>query len=120
MGIHAYVYRSGKTTAAGTFIPDDCTLNGWSGNFGFDQVCVVNAEGPAEPDKDHPAVMLVAHRTLRGAIHAVSVKHFDEGKWTMFGGNFLATSDSRFWELCEKLGASRFHGAVAIHDRVEG
>ena len=95
----------------------DCTLRGWSSRF--DQVCVVNADGPFDPSDEYPAVVIVPHRTVKGAIHAVSVEHHEAKKWTMFGGNYLASSDSRFWELCERLGASRYHGAVAIHDRVE-
>jgi len=35
------------------------------------------------------------------------------GKWTMFGGNFAYTSDSRF---SKQYGSS----PIAIHDRVEG
>jgi hypothetical protein len=37
----------------------------------------------------------------------------------MDGGNFAATSDSRFNEACRKLLGHDFYGAVAIHDRVE-
>lgn len=119
MGIIANVYRTGHSISPDTMQVRDCTLNGWSSLFGYDQVCVVNAEGPFEPSDDYPAVMIVPHRTVKGAIHAVSVEHHEAKKWTMFGGNYLASSDSRFWELCERLGASRYHGAVAIHDRVE-
>lgn len=111
MGIHAYVFRKAGSDY-------DCTLGGWSSRF--TEVCVINAEGPFDPDDKHPAVILVPHRTLRGAIHAISIADQSSGKWTMFGGNYLASSDSRFWQLCEKLGASLFHGAVAIHDRIEG
>lgn len=111
MGITAYVYREAGSS-------HDCTMNGWSSRF--TKVCVTNAEGPFEPTPDCPAVVLVPHRTLKGAIHAISAIDQASGKWTMFGGNFLASSDSRFWELCERLGASRFHGAVSIHDRIEG
>ena len=39
--------------------------------------------------------------------------------WTMFGGNYATTSDSRFSELCEELLGTNFYGAVAVHDRVE-
>ena len=134
MGIHASIYRSGKLRAnpgGGLLTPDDCTLNGWSGNYGFDHVCVVNAEGPFEPDAKHPAVLIVRHRQENfNTLHAVSVAHHEAKKWTMMGGNFLYSSDSRFGELCVRLMAegrcgiqtNAVHwspGAVAIHDRVE-
>jgi len=97
----------------------DCTINGWSARF--DEVCVVNVEGPFEPDDKYPAVMLVPHRTLKHAIHVVLVEHHEKGLWTMAGGNYLSTTDSRFWEgVAEIIGPEhRFHGAVAIHDRIE-
>jgi len=37
----------------------------------------------------------------------------------MFGGNYAATSDSRFGEAIEKLTGQDFYGAVPIHDRKE-
>jgi len=112
-------------------LADDCTMQGWSGNYGFDRVCVVNADGPFQPDKNHPAVLIVRH-TLEhfNCIHAISVKHYTEKRHTMMGGNFLYSSDSRFGELCVRLMAegkcgiqtNAVHwspGAVAIHDRIE-
>ncbi|NKS56562.1 hypothetical protein GS504_03195 [Rhodococcus hoagii] len=38
--------------------------------------------------------------------------------WSMAGGNYATSSDSRFSELVETLTGARFN-AVAIHDRVE-
>jgi hypothetical protein len=120
MGLIASVYRNADDR--------DCTLHGWSSKaYGFDSVCVVNADGPFEPDEKHPAVLVVRHRTMN-TLHAVSKHHFDNKTWTMMGGNFLYTSDSRFGELCRKLleeggvrSPSHFsYGAVPIHDRVEG
>jgi len=37
----------------------------------------------------------------------------------MFGGNYAATSDSRFSQLCDQLIDGHFYGAVAVFDRVE-
>jgi len=113
MGLIAYVYRQADDNY-------DCTMNGWSSRF--TRVCVVNAEGPFEPSDDCPAVEVVKHRTMK-ALHVVSVKDKESGKWTMFGGNYLACSDSRFSELCRKLtgeGAYTGFGAISIHDRIEG
>jgi hypothetical protein len=42
-----------------------------------------------------------------------------EGKWTMMGGNYAATSDSRFSDKIEEMLGHGFYGAVPIHDRVE-
>lgn len=119
MGLIAYVYRSvERQNADGSVVQQDCTNGGWSARH--NRVCVVNAEGPFEPSDDCPAVMLVKHRSL-AAVHAVSVADKETGVWTMMGGNYLSTSDSRFGEAIEKLlgPAHRFHGPVAIHDRVE-
>lgn len=136
MGLHANIYRAGQLTTEGrVFVPYDCTSNGWSGNYGFDHACIINADGPFEPDEYHPAVMVCRHRTMP-SLHVVSVKHYEAGRWTMFGGNFLYSSDSRFGELCNNLMAygnewpykasevynipshMSFH-AIPIHDRVE-
>lgn len=125
MGLHAEIYR----TPDGT----DCTLRGWSSRF--THVCVVNADGPFEPDERHPAVLIRRHRSMP-ALHVVSVQHFEAGQWTMFGGNFLYSSDSRFGEACRQIliygnsGAGKpapvysiphhmCFGAINIHDRVE-
>lgn len=39
--------------------------------------------------------------------------------WTMAGGNYATTSDSRFGEWMEQVTGLRFPGAIDIHDRVE-
>jgi len=130
MGLLANVYRSGRLLPAKkTMSFDDCTIDGWSVNF--DRVCVVNADGPFEPDEHHPAVLVVRHHLPQyNCLHVVSVAHRNAGKHTMMGGNFLSTSDSRFGELCVRLMSEGKHGiqthavhwspgAIPIHDRVE-
>ena len=37
----------------------------------------------------------------------------------MAGGNFAATSDSRFSQMIEDITGHRFYGAIPIHDRYE-
>ena len=37
----------------------------------------------------------------------------------MMGGNYAATSDSRFSDKVEQMLGHHFYGAVPIHDRVE-
>lgn len=111
MGLPARIY-----TEAGKGY--DCTNGGWSSRYL--QVCIVNAEGPFEPDDEHPAVLVRKHRTVN-ALHVVSQEDLDNGKWTMFGGNFLYCSDSRFGELCRRIlcDPDAYIGAVQIHDRIE-
>lgn len=56
-----------------------------------------------------------------GTIHLVPIKEIPNGNvGYMFGGCYVATSDSRFSKLVEKLlGVRSWHGAVALHDRTE-
>jgi len=133
MGLHANIYRSGhlEHKRLGVMIVNDCTNNGWSGNFGFDHVCIVNADGPFEPDEQHPAVLVLRHQLARfNTLHVVSVIHYEARHQTMFGGNFLYSSDSRFGELCIRMMTEGHYsiqtnavhwsiGAIPIHDRVE-
>ena len=42
-----------------------------------------------------------------------------KGKQTMMGGNYAATSDSRFSDAIAARLGHNFYGAVPIHDRVE-
>lgn len=136
MGLIANVYRTGELTPEGLMKPQNCTLNGWSSTT--DRVIVVNIPGPFDPESytGYMPVMLVRHRTMP-ALHVVSVKHFQEKRWTMMGGNFLHSSDSRFSQACNDIMAhgngwphttdGRYHvheqmsfHAIPIHDRVEG
>ena len=91
----------------------DCTNGGLSAKY--DRIVIVNGEGPFEPDEKTPAFKLV-HRNIggRNVVHAEPVEPAASGNigW-LAGGNFCATSDSRFDE------AIGFYGAVSIHDRQE-
>ena len=93
----------------------DCTNNGVTHRF--DRLCVVNVEGPFEPSDDCPAVYLD-----KGAVDGIAILRPIESKnrWTMFGGNYASTSDSRFSAAVEEMCGQKFYGAVAVHDRVEG
>lgn len=93
----------------------DCTNGGISS--GFDTLCLVNVPGPFDPSDSAPAAMLVKGY----AAGTVRVVPADIGDCrTTFGGNFAATSDSRFGEAVRNLIGGEFYGAVAIHDRFEG
>jgi hypothetical protein len=113
MGLIASVYRNTDITA-------DCTNGGWSSRF--TKVCIVNAEGPFEPTEDCPGVIVRKHRTMK-SLNVVSVADDEANKWTMAGGNFLHTSDSRLGELVRDLLGADYQysfGAISIHDRFEG
>lgn len=108
MGIHVNIYKSGNY---------DCTNGGESSYAkGF---CVTNAEGPFEPCEEYPAAELVMAEPIGGQKILRLIPVSKKDKWNMFGGNYAATSDSRFNRLADRLLGSNFFGAVAIFDRVE-
>ena len=108
MGIHVLNYRSEL---------GDCTNGGESASAkGF---TVTNCEGPFEPCENYPAAELVVAEPIGGRKILRLIPESKKGKWTMFGGNYATTSDSRFSEVCEELLGTNFYGAVAVHDRVE-
>jgi hypothetical protein len=79
------------------------------------EVCVINVDGPFKPTEDAPAVCLIKRST--GNVVCVPIGL--ENKWTMFGGAFVYTSDSRFNAAVEKLSGYNHSFPVALHDRVE-
>ena len=105
MGMLAYIYDSPL---------GNCSNKGISATT--KQVCVVNVEGPFEPNADTPAVKLVKRERIGNVIcEPVGL----EGKWTMFGGAYVTTSDSRFGAAVKKLSGYEHSFPVALHDRVE-
>ena len=114
MGLHVSIYRDIDGT--------DCTNNGVSSRD-IDGLCITNIDAPFEPCDRYPAAELVKQTFSFGScvkVHSVKViptevKH----KSTMMGGNYAATSDSRFSNAIRSLLGHDFYGAVAIHDRVE-
>lgn len=119
MGMIAYVYRQvQKQLADGTAVMEDCTNGGWSGRF--NSVCVVNVEGPFEPSASEPAVRLIQGPGQSANPIIVLDDHYQNGRWTMFGGNFLYTSDSRFSRAVRDLIGIDLAGVgIRIHDRIE-
>ena len=112
-----YVYRS---------CLGDCTNHGVSSKY--NRLLVACPDGPDEVDSDDlpENFMMLENRYIYGdkvcpTLYPAEVaedgtlKHRGE-KWYMMGGNYGATSDSRFSALIED---KNFYGAVAIHDRVE-
>lgn len=118
MGLILSVYRPADMP--------DCTNGGISSRF--PSVCCVNLEGPFDPRGDCPAVMLeMGPCDSVRIVPAVQVAGSAGGyRWVplnhavrMFGGNYAATSDSRFGEAIVKMTGRPWYGAVAIHDRFE-
>jgi len=90
MGLIITVYRDAHDSS-------DCTKNGVSKRFS--RLCVTNVDGPFDPSEDCPPVKLVEN-----AFNSVKIVP-DEliNKGVTFGGNYGATSDSRFAEAIKKI-----------------
>ena len=79
---------------------------------------ITNIDAPFKPCKDYPPAKLILQKFSFGnSVKIIAEK--DINKNTMFGGNFAATSDSRFYEAIEKMLGHNFYGAIPIHDRIE-
>ena len=100
------VYRYGKY---------DCTNNGISSRF--NELLLICDEGHIVIDENNLPENLVKLnvRHLFGEDHySIEPVNRPKGAGWMMGGNYGATSDSRFWDM-----VGHAHGAVAIHDRQE-
>ena len=94
--------------------------------------CVVNCDGPFEPDAQTTPIMLIngpGRTDERGVRHVIAVPAERDGdrwvavdnpkRWRMFGGGFVTLGDSRLCRLVELLGGYAGGGAVPLHDRFE-
>lgn len=109
-GLYVEFYRPAYTT--------DCTNGGVSSRFKEAILVGPDVTGPCDTETDRSAkelpILVYRNYTAPGMhkiqmIHAVPIDLLNAGKWTMFGGNFIYTSDSRF--------PQRF--PIPVHDRVE-
>lgn len=98
----------------------DCSAGGISHDHA--EVTAVNCEGPFDPTPERPAVIIESH--VAGCLRAIPAT--DDGKpkkfpgaGPMFGGTYVACSDSRFSQKVAQLLGHKFYGAVAFHDRFE-
>lgn len=106
MGMLLSVYRAGR---------GDCTNGGASSRADF--LCVVNVEGPYEPSAEYPAFELIRRGSMPVLVpyNGSSVLSSRAGcVGPMFGGNYAASSDSRFREA-----TAPYYGALPIFDRYE-
>lgn len=115
MPMTVYVYRDNL---------GDCTNNGVSSKV--DQLTVMNVEGPFEPTEDRPAVILIQgpggqpNPCIVPAVQDEETGAWKEAEgWHMFGGNFAASSDSRWMEAGRVFTRGVSMPAIKIHDRVE-
>lgn len=137
MALTVSIYRDAR-------LRGDCTNGGISGlEAGNVGLTLMNVNGPDdEPREGFPPALLVPHlcfgeqkgRRLARIVPAVHAPNDVElgacewvpaSGWAMFGGNYAATSDSRFWEKLREVLELEPHeftgtnGAVPIHDRFE-
>ena len=110
------VYRSNRL--------GDCTNHGISGKY--DSLLIACPEGNIEVDSENVpenfAMVELRHvfgNTIIPTIYPAEINENGKvivrgGKWYMMGGNYGATSDSRFYRM-----VGNACGAVAIHDRYE-
>lgn len=113
-GLYASVFRDASR--------GDCTMNGVSARYAnlyvFNELDLRRdairdgyidfAELVEKGLEDQIVVIVNHHAGDRYDPVAVPYRAWQEGKWTMMGGNFLYTPDSRFPSK-----------PVAIHDRIE-
>jgi hypothetical protein len=118
MGIIVDVYRSFRENDDFLEVTD-CTNGGVTNcETGVHKLTLVNVDGPFDPTPTRPAAWLVPGN-VGGSAKIVPHDEYTNKTWTMFGGNYAGTSDSRFTEAVEKITGATFYGAVPIHDRVE-
>ena len=92
----------------------DCTNDGISSRF--DRLLCLCDEGFVEVDLDNPPANLVkvVYREMFGGIYHIEPYAKPEHIGWMMGGNYAATSDSRFADMVGGI-----YGAIPIHDRQE-
>lgn len=115
MGLNVSVYRDNQ---------GDFTLNGISANV--KSLTLMNVSGPSEPSELSPAALLVKGnapgyvKIVTAVMHPGSDKWVERDGWSMMGGNYASTSDSRFHDAVRRITGGGSYGAVPIHDRYEG
>lgn len=94
----------------------DTTNGGISGRV--EGLTIVNVAGPFEPSDKYPAAFLDTNGVGNPIIVPEAATR-GLGVGPMMGGNYAASSDSRFRRAVEELNGGQFYGAVPIHDRRE-
>lgn len=95
----------------------DCSNNGISSRY--HEVLIPCEDGWQEIDENNPPenFCIMEKREFRDHtfVHLVPYHLANSGKWTMMGGTFAYSSDSRFIDCTDGFGWQ----PIAIHDRVE-
>lgn len=70
---------------------------------------------------EHRAEVELVIRALGGGIYVHAEPTEGKGRWAMFGGAYIETSDSRFGEILRAIyGDGRYQvGPIPLHDRYE-
>ena len=94
----------------------DCTNGGASGKW--DDLYLAHPQGFIEVDDDDERLFKVGTTAFGNPV--LEPVHQPSGLLgPMFGGNYGATSDSRFSEAIRMATGRDFYGALPIHDRFE-
>ena len=114
MGLHINIYKTNL---------GDCT-NGGASSWDIEGLCITNVDGPFDPSDRYPSAELMVQEHFHRKTVKIVPTVLQEGRQVskqhyMFGGNYGATSDSRFSDTVEKMLGHSFYGAVPIHDRAE-
>lgn len=109
MGMIVYIYKDSDSKT-------DCTNGGLSSIH--NKFTLVNVDGPFEPTPDRPAAWLVPGNIPNTAKIVIEDPEIKSQKWPMFGGNYAATSDSRYSKAIQKLTGAH-SDIIPIHDRFE-
>lgn len=100
----------------------DCTNGGISCQA--KDLLLINVEGPTDNDSPAHTKALLVPGNGKGLVKIVPARRVPAGwvkddGWYMMGGNYAATSDSRFHEAVRNITGGQSYGAVPIHDRKE-
>jgi hypothetical protein len=117
MKLYSFIYKNGQ----------DCSLGGYSSKcnnseirFKSERTSTIDAKGFTETEaksiailldeKNEPDCLIAVEDICCGTrrVRAIPTSLIRSGVWTMFGGNFIYTSDSR-----------GFEHPIKIYDRVE-
>ena len=85
----------------------------------FDELLLVCDWGPFDAVGDEENLVVLQVRELWGEKYAELVPYSLVGRWTMAGGAYAGSCDSRFNRMVEEATGYPCRGILAVHDRVE-
>lgn len=104
------IYRNGA----------DCSNGGISSRFKNVQIVIEDDFGKEIDFENPPANLVILKKGAFGSVIAEPYGKPPKGHTEyMFGGTYIADSDSRFNRAVEKILGARFYGAIPLHDRTE-